>query len=253
MRGIVVANQRVVFWNVCLFLDGGYFHKAARHRKQLVIHDNRPFWRRATILRVFRLDLVEALFFSELAFILFFAKTLATRHVLAWNSARRLHSAKSEVRYTITSRYSERQLFSLRIIRACKYIPNLREIPRHAETHTMNTVGERIKARRLERGWTQEQLAEKAGISKGFLSDLETGTRNVSAEYLLKIAQALNVTLDFLMKGDSSKPEKTRGSDTSKTVRHCETEKPDFRTNTNVARYAPTDQSTSKQHSKRRP
>ena len=126
-----------------------------------------------------------------------------------WISARRLHSAKSEVRNTITSRYCERQLFSLRIIRACKYVPNLREIPRHAETHTMNTVGERINARRLERGWTQEQLAEKAGISKGFLSDLETGTRNVSAEYLLKIAQALNVTLDFLTKGDSSKPDKT--------------------------------------------
>jgi len=69
----------------------------------------------------------------------------------------------------------------------------------------MNTVGERIKERRQQMGWTQEQLAEKAGISKGFLSDLETGTRNVSAEYLLKIAQALKVTLDFLMKGDSSK------------------------------------------------
>jgi len=45
-----------------------------------------------------------------------------------------------------------------------------------------------------------------AGRRNSFLSDLETGTRNVSAEYLLKIAQALNVTLDYLMKGDSSKP-----------------------------------------------
>ena len=86
----------------------------------------------------------------------------------------------------------------------------------------MNTVGDRIKARRQELGWTQEQLAEKAGISKGFLSDLETGTRNVSAEYLLKIAHPLNVTLDFLMKGDSSKPSKNevqipaRLSDTAK-------------------------------------
>ena len=67
------------------------------------------------------------------------------------------------------------------------------------------TVGERIRARRQELGWTQEQFAEKAGISKGFLSDVETGTRNISAEYLLKIAQALTVTLDFLMKGDPSK------------------------------------------------
>jgi len=35
---------------------------------------------------------------------------------------------------------------------------------------------------------------------------LETGKRNVSADNLLSIAQALSVTLDFLMKGDSSKP-----------------------------------------------
>jgi transcriptional regulator with XRE-family HTH domain len=69
-----------------------------------------------------------------------------------------------------------------------------------------STVGVRIRSRRQELGWTQEQLAEKARISKGFLSDLETGARNVSAEYLLKIAQALSVTLDFLMKGDPSKP-----------------------------------------------
>ncbi len=70
----------------------------------------------------------------------------------------------------------------------------------------MSSVGERIRSRRQKIGWTQEQLADKAGISKGFLSDLETGTRNVSAEYLLKIAQALTVTLDFLMKGDPTRP-----------------------------------------------
>jgi transcriptional regulator with XRE-family HTH domain len=70
----------------------------------------------------------------------------------------------------------------------------------------MSSVGERIRSRRLELGWTQEHLAETAHLSKGFLSDLETGKRNVSADYLLEIAQALGVSLDFLMKGDSSQP-----------------------------------------------
>ena len=37
----------------------------------------------------------------------------------------------------------------------------------------MAGVGERIKKRRVELGWTQDQLCQKAGISKGFLSDLE--------------------------------------------------------------------------------
>jgi transcriptional regulator with XRE-family HTH domain len=71
----------------------------------------------------------------------------------------------------------------------------------------MAGVGERIKARRLELEWTQDQLAQKAGISKSFLSDLENGKRSVGAENLLDIARALGVSIDFLMTGEvSEKP-----------------------------------------------
>ena len=68
----------------------------------------------------------------------------------------------------------------------------------------MAGVGERIKARRAELGWTQDQLAQKAGISKSFLSDLENGKRSVGAENLLDIARALGVSIDFLMTGEAS-------------------------------------------------
>ncbi|MBN9519467.1 helix-turn-helix domain-containing protein [bacterium] len=65
----------------------------------------------------------------------------------------------------------------------------------------MSTVGDRIKKRRAELGWTQDQLAQKAGISKSFLSDLENGKRSVSADNLLDIARVLSLSLDYLMKG----------------------------------------------------
>jgi len=68
----------------------------------------------------------------------------------------------------------------------------------------MAGVGERIKKRRAELGWTQDQLGQKAGISKSFLSDLENGKRSVGAENLLDIARALGVSLDFLMTGEAS-------------------------------------------------
>jgi len=71
----------------------------------------------------------------------------------------------------------------------------------------MNSVGERIKARRLELGWTQEELCQKAGISTGFLSDLENKKRSVSAETLLDIARVLGLSLDYLMKGEGSTSE----------------------------------------------
>jgi transcriptional regulator with XRE-family HTH domain len=73
----------------------------------------------------------------------------------------------------------------------------------------MSGVGERIKKRRLELEWTQDQLALKAGISKSFLSDLENGKRSVGAENLLDIARALSVSLDFLMTGEASQDQKT--------------------------------------------
>jgi transcriptional regulator with XRE-family HTH domain len=73
-------------------------------------------------------------------------------------------------------------------------------------------VGVRIKERRLGIGWTQDQLCQKAGISKGFLSDLENDKRSVSADNLLDIARALTVSLDFLMTGKASKQQPTEVS-----------------------------------------
>ena len=70
-------------------------------------------------------------------------------------------------------------------------------------------VGERIKKRRAELDWTQDQLAQKAGISKSFLSDLENGKRSVSANNLLDIARALSVSLDYLMTGTASQDQKS--------------------------------------------
>lgn len=74
----------------------------------------------------------------------------------------------------------------------------------------MNSVGERIKARRLELGWTQEELCQKANISTGFLSDLENNKRSVSAETLLGIARVLSLSLDYLMKGDPTQIQSTQ-------------------------------------------
>lgn len=65
----------------------------------------------------------------------------------------------------------------------------------------MPTVGERIRERREELGWKQDELARRANISKSFLSDLENGKRNVGADKLLDIARALNLSLDFIMTG----------------------------------------------------
>jgi transcriptional regulator with XRE-family HTH domain len=56
----------------------------------------------------------------------------------------------------------------------------------------------------VELGLSQDALAEKAGISKSFLSDLENNRRSIGAETLLDLGRALGVSLDLLMTGEAS-------------------------------------------------
>jgi DNA-binding XRE family transcriptional regulator len=61
-----------------------------------------------------------------------------------------------------------------------------------------------IKIWRNARGLTQQQVADTAGISKPYLSQIETGKRKGSTESLASIANALNVSLDEIV--DQKKP-----------------------------------------------
>ena len=74
----------------------------------------------------------------------------------------------------------------------------------------MPQSGDRIRAIRGQRNWTQEELAEAAGISKSFLSDIENGKRNISSESALKIADALGISLDYLIRGETGERERQR-------------------------------------------
>ena len=55
-----------------------------------------------------------------------------------------------------------------------------------------------VKLWREERGLTQEELAKQAGISKPYLSQIETGKRQGTVETLAALARALDVPLDVL-------------------------------------------------------
>ena len=66
----------------------------------------------------------------------------------------------------------------------------------------MATVGDRIREVRDEMRMTQDRLAELSGLSKGFLSDVENNKRNIGAQNLLKIANVLGASVDYLLRGE---------------------------------------------------
>lgn len=55
-----------------------------------------------------------------------------------------------------------------------------------------------IKLWREHRGLTQQELADKAGISKPYLSQIESGKRQGTVETLAAVARALDVPLDVV-------------------------------------------------------
>lgn len=60
------------------------------------------------------------------------------------------------------------------------------------ETH-LKALGARIRTLRLERGLTQEELAERAGLHSRYISRIELGGANFGVSVLFQLATGLGV------------------------------------------------------------
>ena len=60
-------------------------------------------------------------------------------------------------------------------------------------------VGRRVRLHRLYQRVTQDQLAERARLSRSFISLFETGERGIDVRALRRIAHALDLTLPALV------------------------------------------------------
>lgn len=60
-------------------------------------------------------------------------------------------------------------------------------------------VGESLKTYRKQKGFTQVELAKRAGISRSYLADVEAGRYNPSLDTLMAVAKALNIETSLLI------------------------------------------------------
>ena len=63
----------------------------------------------------------------------------------------------------------------------------------------MSGIGERIKEMRLKRGLSQGELARRAGLTQGFIWQVEAGRKEPGKRALIALARALSVSLDELL------------------------------------------------------
>lgn len=64
----------------------------------------------------------------------------------------------------------------------------------------LKNLGQTIRLKRENRGLTQNEVAEKAGLDRNYIGMVERGERNPSYLSLLKIANGLNLTVYQLIK-----------------------------------------------------
>jgi transcriptional regulator with XRE-family HTH domain len=70
------------------------------------------------------------------------------------------------------------------------------------EQSLKDTLGKNIKHFRLQRGLSQADLAEKAGVSITFVSNIERGNNYPLAGTICNLTKALNVEVWELFKGE---------------------------------------------------
>ncbi len=63
-------------------------------------------------------------------------------------------------------------------------------------------VGKRIRTERQKQNLTQEKLAEMANISDSFMGHIERGGRTLSIETLAKLANVLNLSIEYIVCGE---------------------------------------------------
>lgn len=59
--------------------------------------------------------------------------------------------------------------------------------------------GERLKCKRIKLGLTQEQLANKLGVSRFNVANWERGGNKASIKCLIKLANTFNCSIDYLV------------------------------------------------------
>ena len=63
-------------------------------------------------------------------------------------------------------------------------------------------LGQRIRESRMEKGYTQQALANKAGIGLMYLGEIERGIKMPSLSVFIKIVDALDISADYVLRDE---------------------------------------------------
>src|SRR5882672_9908193 len=79
--------------------------------------------------------------------------------------------------------------------------------PRRTTNPYLTALGKRVRQFRANKGWSQEQLEEKAGVERVYLSRIERGQQNPSILTVRALAKAFDISVQKLLPPEQ-KPKK---------------------------------------------
>ena len=68
--------------------------------------------------------------------------------------------------------------------------------------YDMIRSGKRIQQLRMEKGYTQDELAVALNINRSFLSRIESGKKGCPVDVFIQLSEIFQVSLDFLILGE---------------------------------------------------
>lgn len=85
----------------------------------------------------------------------------------------------------------------------------------------MKELGNRIRQARVEKNMSQLDLAEVCSISVPYVSDIERGKKCFSVDILLRLAQALQVSTDWLLRLDNPQTDYAYNAEAAELLADC--------------------------------
>jgi len=85
-------------------------------------------------------------------------------------------------------------------------------------------LGARVKQARMDRNMSQVDLAEAANLCVPYVSDIERGKKCFSVDKLVRLAQVLQVSTDWLLRLDIPQTEYTYNSEAADILVDCTAE-----------------------------
>lgn len=86
------------------------------------------------------------------------------------------------------------------------------------ETYDRLAAGDRLRLKRSLLGWSQDEMAEKINRATKYYADIERGSCGMSIETLMALSSALNMSVDYILSGDTQKENTQKHTDETSAI-----------------------------------